>query len=356
MQRPYRRLESKQSCSPSSKDMSPSQRFFGETDFDEEAEVGLKGKPLSLIPASVVTISSTNTLLIGCCALIMIFVFALTVFYGYIFSPAMPTSLSNFLNQEEELRGPTSLHVMNWQQDSTMFYSSQSVNLRYCNSSVGYNSNRNYRFGADSSLSVAKEDIVSVIVYAGDSRHSHVGFNNFIASLKFTGFKHIHIIEPPESTREINKYTHANYSGEAHFWKERLQYFYQKASTFPHDSILLFCDAFDTLFTQPPSILLKRFRLFDSDIVFSTEILCDTVSCRRDLLLKDFFVSIAPKTNPYKYINAGMFMGKAFAMKEFMLCALKYANNGRDDQTAFSHCFYHFYMNNNNFSLANNGM
>ena len=339
MQRAYRRLESKQTSSlshSSSSDEPPVQirSVAAAEDFDEEA--GVKGKPLSHITTSVVTRSCVSTTIIGCGMLIILVVLLFRVMSPF-FSPAMPTSLSSFLKQEEDLK---SSPVLKNFQDATLFYSSQSVDLRYCNSSGGYN--KNHHLGA-SSVTTAKED-VSVIIYAGESRHHHAGFNNFIASLTITGFKHVHIIEPPSSTREINKYTHANYSGEALFWKERLQYFYDKTSTFPPDAILLFCDAFDTLFTQPPSVLLKRFRLFNTDIVFSTEILCDTVSCRRDLSLKDFFVSIAPKGNPYKYINAGMFMGRAFALRHFMLCALGYANNGRDDQTAFSHCFNHFYM------------
>jgi hypothetical protein len=352
MQRPYRRLESKQTSSLSGSHLSlddfPASTISRNEHQDIDEEAGVKGKTMAHINSSVAILARNWFVTTLWCCVFVVIVLGISQVTSRMFSPRMPTSLTNFLEQEKKHKELSPFQAI---QDSTLFYSSQSIGLRYCNSSISYH--RNHHHGT-LPLPPAVDNI-TIVVYAGESRHNHPGFNNFLASLRITGFKDITIIEPPPSTREINKYTHANYSGEANFWKERLQSFYQKTLEFPSDAILLYCDAFDTLFTQPPSILLKRFRMMNSDIVFSTEILCDTVSCRRDLTLKDFFVSIAPEANPYKYINAGMFMGKASALREFMICALGFANNGRDDQTAFSHCFHHFFVANHNISPSNKG-
>jgi len=346
MQRPHRRLESNkynsfQSLNSTSlSDISILNSSSVEDVFDEEA--GVKGKTVTCSTTAVSALGTGNrltALLLGCCMVILL-ILKVATHGNNVFANGMPASLASFLENELSHQG---MQKANSPFDSTLFYTSQPANIRYCNSSIARDA-VTHRSGVSDPLS---ESGVTVVIYAGESRFMHPGYQNFKTSLDLTGFTDIHIIEPPSTTREINKYTHANFSGEANFWKERLQYFYQKTQEFPSHKILLFCDAFDTMFTQPPSTLIKRFELFSSDIVFSTEILCDTVSCRRDLWLKDFFITIAPPTNPYKYINAGMFMGRASALGEFMLCALGYANNGRDDQTAFSHCFREFYLSGN---------
>ena len=246
----------------------------------------------------------------------------------------LPVSLVSFLSESQ-------VEVSN---ETNSFYATERSASRRCDSHVLHTTRHN----------VADYPVVNVIVYAGQSRKVHPGFSNFKTSLSLAGYQHVTVIEPPQSTLEINKYTHANYSGEALFWKERLEKFYQETLRHKNDSLLLFCDAFDSLVTQPPNILVNRFYMFGSDIVFSTEILCDTVSCRRDLWLRDFFKEIAPKSSPYKYINAGMFMGRASALRMFMLCAMEYANDGRDDQSAFSHCFRRYHAS-YNFSVSNTG-
>jgi hypothetical protein len=348
MQRPYRRLESNKHSSLEAHSSSSVDDLFHTTlaygESDEES--GVKGKTIAHTQVATTALTRNWTaVFLGCCIVLLLFL-RLTNFSNTIFAPEIPASLTTYLSENHQFK---QYPAPSTPQYSTLFYTSQSVDLRYCNSSVTEDSIR-HRVSPSSSgtPSIYSDDEVGVIIYAGESRHGHPGYKNFKTSLDLTGYKNIHVVEPPPSTREINKYTHANQSGEAHFWKERLQHFHDKTLEFPADGILLFCDAFDTLFTQPPSTLLRRFSLFGSDIVFSTEILCDTVSCRKDLWLKDFFVSIAPQSNPYKYINAGIFMGKAFALRAFMLCALSYANNGRDDQTAFSHCFHQFYMSRHN--------
>lgn len=340
MQRPHRRLDSKQfglhgpilSTLDDTPCVHPSP-FNNDCEEDEEAAV--KRKSMSQVKAVAVT-SRLSATLLGCCVLLLFFI----KFFILTSNTSIPASLADLISEGHQVGVEAEFTPC---QCTTLFYTSQTIDMRHCKSSVVYT--RSADRGATGLVTAGGD--VSVIIYAGDSRHHHPGFKNFKVSLDITGFTDIHVIEPPPTTREIIKYTHANYSGEADFWKERLQYFHHKTLDFPADRVLLFCDAFDTLFTQPPSTLLKRFRLFDSDIVFSTEMLCDTVSCRRDLWLKDFFTSVAPPANPYKYINAGMFIGTAAALRQFMQCALGYANNGRDDQTAFAHCFHQFYVNRN---------
>ena len=334
MLRPYRRLESKQGTLASS--TSTFQKHVESNDDDEESVVRRK----TFVVKSLLGSYSYRDLF----SFVLVFILMLfTICYvkntiNRVLVSSTPESLSSFI--KNGFMQEVSYYDIK-EVDDNLFYSTQPLGLRYCNKSVPEVAKKH-------SFIKIEGRRISVIVYAGSSRHSHPGFRNFITSLSKTGFKHIHIIEPPATTREINNYTHANYTGEANFWKERLQHFYEKTMEFASDEIILFCDAYDTIFTQSPSVLLNRFRLFQSDIVFSTEILCDTISCRRDLKLKDFFVSISPKSNLYKYINAGVFMGTAVALRKFMLCAISYAKDGRDDQTAFSHCFHNFYLQNNN--------
>ena len=182
---------------------------------------------------------------------------------------------------------------------------------------------------------------VTVVTLVGKSgRDEHPGFVNFLKSLDVNGYDRLIALDPLEGLQEIRKLKRTNYSAEADFWFQRLKRFLAVAESLYPDNILLFCDALDVLFTQRPSVLVKRFVEMKKKVVFATEVLCDTVSCRTDVQLTNFLKETAPSGNPYRYLNAGMFMGRAKDIVEVLKCALQYSRDGRDDQTAFTMCYH----------------
>jgi hypothetical protein len=202
-----------------------------------------------------------------------------------------------------------------------------------------------------SSLSLPRKSLVeseqglTVIVYAGRIKDQHPGFANFISSLKLAGFSDILMKEPP-GQEILSHIGTPNNTFESIFWVQRLEEFQRVASTYPSDHLLLICDSFDVLFGLSISTFLSRFESLKSDIIFSTEMLCDTISCRNDNWLTEWFHSRSPNPkNPYHYLNAGLLVGRAHSLNIFLTCSLKYAKNGRDDQTSFALCFHEFHTN-----------
>ena len=213
------------------------------------------------------------------------------------------------------------------------YYTRTKPGLRKCSSTLVEKSPENF------------EDLeLSVVAYAGGVKDHHPGFKNFMASLALSGYKNIVLKAPAQQEREIlNVKGKPNYTAEAIFWVNRLREFQRTAAAFPPSHVLIFCDAFDVLVGLSPAVFLERFESLHADVVFSSEMLCDTISCRRDMELTDWFSGIAPSPkNPFKFLNAGMMAGRAGAVAQFMACAVSYAVAGRDDQTAFAFCFRDF--------------
>lgn len=186
------------------------------------------------------------------------------------------------------------------------------------------------------------KDAVTVIVLAGKIGEFHPGYHNFLKSLEFTGFSDVKVIQPSSGLQEILTLKITNQSAESLFWVRRLAQFESVSQTFERDHILLFCDAFDVYFGLPPQILVNRFKRMNAPVVFSTEMLCDTISCRTDFDVTEWFEQQATAKNissPYKFLNAGMFIGFTYAIQQVLKCAVGYALAGRDDQTAFSMCY-----------------
>lgn len=77
------------------------------------------------------------------------------------------------------------------------------------------------------------------------------------------------------------------------------------------DDIILFTDGTDAIFTALEEEILMKFRNFNTDLVFSTEI-----GCWPDNKLAKFY-EIDKKT-PYNYLNSGGFIGKVGLIKEFL--------------------------------------
>lgn len=182
-----------------------------------------------------------------------------------------------------------------------------------------------------------------MVVYAGQIKDQHPGFANFISSLRLAGFSDILMKDPPG--KEILSHVGTpNNTFESIFWVQRLEQFQRVASSYPPNHLLLICDSFDVLFGLSISTFLARFDSLKSDIIFSTEMLCDTISCRNDNWLTEWFYNRSPNArNPYHYLNAGLLVGRAHSLNIFLTCSLKYAKNGRDDQTSFALCFHEFH-------------
>eukprot|EP00456_Euglypha_rotunda_P081285 TRINITY_DN7924_c0_g1_i27.p1 TRINITY_DN7924_c0_g1~~TRINITY_DN7924_c0_g1_i27.p1 ORF type:complete len:599 (+),score=23.17 TRINITY_DN7924_c0_g1_i27:83-1879(+) len=86
-------------------------------------------------------------------------------------------------------------------------------------------------------------------------------------------------------------------------------------------------------------MLLERFLCLGREIVFSAESLCDTSLCRLDPSPMN---RLAPARNPYKYLNAGLFVGRARSLKWFFAQTMKILQPDMDDQHAYAQVYLQF--------------
>ena len=105
------------------------------------------------------------------------------------------------------------------------------------------------------------------------------------------------------------------------------------------EALCMFVDATDTFFAQPPGLTAKRFLSLNCDVLFSAE---KWFSWQDDKYRGYFHQHITD--SPYRYLNAGNIMGKAFAMGLFFQKVLDFFKNPSNveplvyklnDQTAF---------------------
>ena len=83
----------------------------------------------------------------------------------------------------------------------------------------------------------------------------------------------------------------------------------QHIGNLPDEAIVLFVDGYDGLFIDNPQTIEERFVGFDCDILFAAE-----KNCWPDASMWILF----PKSEtPYRYLNSGLFMGKAGSLKSF---------------------------------------
>ena len=204
-----------------------------------------------------------------------------------------------------------------------------------------YSSSNMRKLKAHSSLEsqFSPSKAITVVAMAGETGLYHPGFDNFKKSLKFCGYKDVKILKPPSDYQEILALRVTNQSAESRFWVQRLAQFEKLSHDYDAHHILVFCDAYDIFFGLPPDLLIQRYLSLQKPVIFSTEMFCDTVSCRTDYRVKEWYQHQGPSSNPYKFLNAGMFIGKAGPLNFVLKCAVQYAKEGRDDQTAFSMCY-----------------
>jgi hypothetical protein len=312
---------------------------FERNDFFSESSELDSEKPSNVsfhkcIRQSYYTLTSKQKLLILLCTLCLI--------SGIIFSCYHSRSekiLLNYLDRVQKISNSELLkHQLSLNNPSSSFYTTSSQYSRKCS-----------RMTPLSLPSFLKSNTkqshheITVIVYAGRIKDQHPGFANFLSSLKLAGFSDILMKEPP-GQEILSHIGTPNNTLESMFWVQRLEEFQLVASTYPPDHLLLICDSFDVIFGLSISTFLSRFESLKSDIIFSTEMLCDTISCRNDNWLSEWFRHRSPNPrNPYHYLNAGLLVGRAQSLNLFLICSLKYAKNGRDDQTSFALCFHEFH-------------
>jgi hypothetical protein len=91
----------------------------------------------------------------------------------------------------------------------------------------------------------------------------------------------------------------------------------QHIGNLPDDAPVLFIDGYDGLFVDNTETIEERFLGFDCDILFAAE-----KNCWPD---PDMWVLFPKSETPYRYLNSGLFMGRAGALKSFF-------NMGIDDK------------------------
>ncbi|MDB2513843.1 glycosyltransferase family 25 protein [Alphaproteobacteria bacterium] len=94
---------------------------------------------------------------------------------------------------------------------------------------------------------------------------------------------------------------------------------------------LLFCDGYDVVFTRHVADIMQEWRThFDEKPVFAAE-----VTCSPDADRADDYPQPDPE-NPYRFLNSGLFIGKAGDLKKLLRPAIRAAD---DDQRYFTKQF-----------------
>ncbi len=93
----------------------------------------------------------------------------------------------------------------------------------------------------------------------------------------------------------------------------------------PDDDLVLFMDGYDTVLADHPDVVVERFLGFNVDILFSAEESC------WPLAEDEFFMSQwKDEGTPYKYLNSGVYMGRAKAISDFL--EMESTDSRGDDQ------------------------
>ena len=110
--------------------------------------------------------------------------------------------------------------------------------------------------------------------------------------------------------------------GKDHPWRDpmeglagmpKIQLVNEYLATLQDDDVVLFMDGYDTFFADDPKEVLERYLQFGADIVFGAE------SEHWPLGDDEFMRNKWPDTGtPYKYLNSGLYIGRAKALHEFI--------------------------------------
>jgi hypothetical protein len=97
-------------------------------------------------------------------------------------------------------------------------------------------------------------------------------------------------------------------------------------STVPAEAVVMFMDGYDTFLADDPATILERFLQMDVDILFGAE---------KDLWPQSGGLDETdwPETGTkYKYLNSGLYIGKAAALHRFVFTSISEGNSLGDDQ------------------------
>ena len=120
--------------------------------------------------------------------------------------------------------------------------------------------------------------------------------------------------------------------GENHPWRDpmnnlggmpKIQLINEYLATVKEEDIVLFMDGYDTFLADSPQAILERFGQMEADIVFGAESECWPLPEN---------ASLWPDTEtPYRYLNSGLYIGKAKALHDFISQSQDGSSNN-DDQ------------------------
>ena len=120
--------------------------------------------------------------------------------------------------------------------------------------------------------------------------------------------------------------------GENHPWRDsmttlggmpKIQLVNEYLATIDEEDIVLFMDGYDTFLADSPQTILERFIQMEADIVFGAESECWPLPEN---------ASLWPDTGtPYRYLNSGLYIGRAKALHDFISQSQDGSSNN-DDQ------------------------
>ena len=155
---------------------------------------------------------------------------------------------------------------------------------------------------------------------------------------KDTEFKIVTVATEPEKMWALEQ-SAAKYGAEVvnlgkdHPWRNdmtglagmpKIQLVNEYLSTVDPDAIIMFMDGYDTFFADSPNVVLERYIQMEADIVFGAESNCWPKPEDADLF---------PDTGTkYKFLNSGLYIGKASALHSFVSLSINDGASLGDDQ------------------------
>lgn len=98
---------------------------------------------------------------------------------------------------------------------------------------------------------------------------------------------------------------------------DKLKYLNQILKAIPPDEVVCVVDAFDVFFQDNEQVILRKFESFDSDVVFSAE----RGYSQQYRKYQNYYDKVSPE-GPYKYLNSGTVIGKAWALSKLYKTSL----------------------------------
>lgn len=155
---------------------------------------------------------------------------------------------------------------------------------------------------------------------------------------KDTEFKIVTVATEPEKMWALEQ-SAAKYNveivnlGKDHPWRNdmtglagmpKIQLVNEYLSTVNPNAIVMFMDGYDTFLADSPDAILERYLQMDADLVFGAESNCWPQESNADL-----FPESGTK---YKYLNSGLYIGKASAIHKFVSHSAGDGESNGDDQ------------------------